>query len=146
MKKEISILCGKTAESSEAMEEEFLFDIAEGRPENLFLVETNDLLELAKDDGVSPDLRRIALSELVARWFVSGDDELASRLSVVIGDAWRSFSDWYNVSRQWTGARFHSDELPEWNDLVCFRFYCGGYTRKNTWLRCGCEVLQIQRT
>lgn len=120
MKKEMSILCGTTAKSSKAMDEELLFDIAEDRPENLLLAGTSDLLELAKDNTVSPDLRRAALAELVARWCVSGDGGLTRRLSAIIGGAWRSFSDWYNVSRQWTGARFHPDQLPGWKDRVVF--------------------------
>ena len=102
------------------MTERILLAIADKRPENLLLGDTNRLLGFVRDDFNAQDLRATALAELVARWCLSGKDELARQLSVVIGEAWRSFSDWYNVTRQWTGARFCPDELPGWQDQVAF--------------------------
>ena len=100
--------------------ERILLAIADKRPENLLLIDTNLLLEFIRDDFNAQDLRARALAELVARWCVSGNGGLASQLSGIIGNAWRSFSDWFSVTRQWTGARFCPDELPGWKDRVAF--------------------------
>ena len=100
--------------------ERILLTIADRRPENLLLIDANRLLEFIRDDFNAQDLRATALAELVARWCVSGDAELARQLSVLLGDAWRSFSEWFNVNRQWTGARFRPDELPGWKNQVVF--------------------------
>ena len=100
--------------------ERILLNIADRRPENLLLIDTNLLLEFIHDEFNAQDLRSTALAELVARWCVSGDVEQASQLSALLGDAWRSFSDWFNVNRQWTGARFRPDELPGWKNQVAF--------------------------
>ena len=94
--------------------------VAESRPENLLLIDTNRLFSFVRDDFNAEDLRAAALAELVARWCVSGEGGLAGRFSALIGEAWRSFSDWYNVNRQWTGARFTPDDLSGWKDRDCF--------------------------
>ena len=95
--------------------EKVLLDIAEQRPENLLLVDTKGLLDFSVDDGNDVDLRCAAIAELVSRWCLSGDGELAQKLSVILGAfAWRAFSDWYNVIRPWTGERSLPAEHGKW--------------------------------
>ena len=49
------------------MTEQELLTIAEERPENLLLVETGLLFSFVDDKYNAPDLRELALAELVAR-------------------------------------------------------------------------------
>lgn len=80
------------------MTEQELLTIAEERPENLLLVETGLLFSFVDDKYNAPDLRELALAELVARWCLSGNKELVSKFAdimgdVWMGDVWRRFSD-----------------------------------------------------
>lgn len=98
------------------MTEQELLTIAEERPENLLLVETGLLFSFVHDKYNAPDLRELALAELVAKWCLSGNKELASEFAVIMGDVWRCFSDWFNINRQWTSTRFRPEAIPGWAD------------------------------
>lgn len=98
------------------MTEQELLTIAEERPENLLLVETGLLFSFVHDKYNAPDLRELALAELVAKWCLSGNKELASEFAVIMGDVWRCFSDWFNINRQWTSTRFRPESIPGWAD------------------------------
>lgn len=103
------------------MTEQELLTIAEERPENLLLVETGLLFSFVDDKYNAPDLRELALAELVARWCLSGNKELVSKFAdimgdVWMGDVWRRFSDWFNINRQWTSAHFRPEDFPGWKN------------------------------
>lgn len=98
------------------MTEQELLTIAEERPENLLLVETGLLFSFVHDKYNPPDLRELALAELVAKWCLSGNKELASEFAVIMGDVWRCFSDWFNINRQWTSAHFRPEGIPGWKN------------------------------
>ena len=97
-----------------------LLTIADRRPENLLRFDADRLFAFVRDGRNAQDLRATVLAEIVARWCVSGDSGLESGLSAIIGDAWRGFSDWYNLNHQWTGMRFRPSELPGWKSQDCF--------------------------
>ena len=96
------------------MNELMLLDVAEQRPENLLLAATDELLALASDRGVSPDLRRIMFAELVVRWCLTRNDKLESELASRLAPAWRSFADWYRTIRPWTGLRSLPEDSRVW--------------------------------
>ena len=99
------------------MTEQQLLTIVEERPENLLFVETEWLLAFFHDGFNAPDLRTSVLAELIARWCLSGNKELADELAVIMGEVWRCFSDWFNINRQWTSKRFRSDSILGWKDI-----------------------------
>ena len=99
------------------MTEQELLTIAEERPENLLLVETGLLFSFVHDKYNAPDLRELALAELVAKWCLSGNKELASEFAVIMGDVWWCFSDWFNINRQWTSERFRPESISGWKDI-----------------------------
>lgn len=84
--------------------ERMLVDLVERRAENLVLADTPQLLEFLDDLRNDMDLRRTVLTELVARWCLSGDDGLGTRLAAML-PSWRTFSDWYNVQLPWHRER-----------------------------------------
>ena len=91
------------------MNERILLEIAEDRPENLLLAETNALLALARNQIMSPDIRRNVLAELVVRWCLTNGSEVEGELASLLAPTWRPFADWYRTVRLWTVRR----SLPE---------------------------------
>ena len=96
------------------MDELTLLKIAGSRPENLLLAESNSLLSLAQDRGMSPDIRRAVLAELVVRWCLSKENEDSMGLESLLGETWRQFIDWFRVSRPLIGARFLPESAATW--------------------------------
>ena len=130
MKKGISILYGMTLESSKAMDEELLFDVAESRPENLLLAGTNDLLEFAKDNSASPDLRRTVLAELVVRWCLTGNNGVEGELASLLIPTWRPFADWYRMLRPWVGQRSLPEKSDAWPEPAGFPGFVAALRRR----------------
>ncbi len=100
------------------MNELMLLDVAERRPENLLLVATDEILALARDNGVSPDLRRTMFAELVVRWCLTRNGKLEGELASLLVPTWRPFADWYRTLRPWTGLRSLPEDPRVWPETA----------------------------
>lgn len=99
------------------MTEQQLLTIVEERSENLLFAETEQLLAFFHDGFNASDLRETVLAELIVRWCLSGNKELAGELAIIMGNVWRCFSDWFNINRQWTSERFRPESISGWKDI-----------------------------
>ncbi len=96
------------------MNELTLLKIAGSRPENLIFAGSGALLALAREHGMSPDIRRNALAELVVRWCLTNDSKLDGDLASLLAPTWRPFADWYRAVRPWTGRRSLPEDSRAW--------------------------------
>lgn len=96
-----------------------LLDIAQDRPVNLFLAETQELVSLVEDDFSPRTYCNHALAELVARWCLSSNCQIDEMLSTKWSEWDSDFKPWYSSDLLWSKER----QLPDtqWKDPDGFR-------------------------
>ena len=111
------------------MNDKDLLVVVENRPENLLIVDTDDLVKFVRGKSAA-DLRCIVLAELVARWCLSSNHALSSELADILGGFWRQFVDWFQVERLWAEGKSLPESSERWDEPLQFKGFVAVLRRR----------------